>query len=117
VRIPIRTTSGLLGVLLATALSTAIAAPSADARAPRPTVPRPASWAPGVQAGRLELASEPGTYVDLGAPLTAREAADLAPYRAVRPAPVGAPEGGATPLPEALRGHRREAARGTRAGG
>lgn len=38
-------------------------------------------WNPGVRAGRLQVASPAGGYVDLGAPLEAHEAAALATYR------------------------------------
>ena len=76
---PIRT--ALLPVLCLGGI--AFALPRTQVASDRPSVrPLAGSLHPGVQAGRLKLASPVGGYVDLGAPLTVHEAAALGSYRA-----------------------------------
>lgn len=97
----------------------ALAAPNLVSE--RPTLaPEPGTLHPGVQAGRLKLASKPGTYVDLGAPLAPHEAQELAPYRAVRRDVAGRIEPrrrAIEVLLEPLQVRLREPARGSRTGG
>jgi hypothetical protein len=78
VKLPIRTA---LPLVLCVA-GVALAMPRTGSHPDRPTAaPVAGSLHPGVQAGRLKLASPVGGYVDLGAALTPWEAAELGTYR------------------------------------
>ena len=122
-RIPIHTTR-LLGALVALALGTAIA--STEGGATRLSVaPVAGSLHHGVQAGRLELASEPGGYIDLAAPLEPHEERALESYHPVDRSHLGSQdrpvrEDGkrpSRPLPGDPEDRYREPRTGTRSGG